>query len=376
MRTDPLCYDARMSRMRIAIFLTVAVLILGITNAVVYQALATTFGITAAAPMIALGATIAFLSLSFIAATIIGNYYYNVFTRAYYTMSAVWSGVLVYLFLASTVYGLLTAVFPTLVASGQWIIGGVILVSVYGVVHARSIAIKRISVTLPNTPEAWKNKRIVWISDVHLGQLHGIALAKRVVAAINALSPDIIFVGGDLYDGSGARDIPELTLPLRDLRAPQGVYFVTGNHEEYGHKDEFVTAVQTAGMRVLDNEMLVLDGLQLVGVDYQDAADTGRFTDILSRLAIDPRKPSILLKHEPRDLEVAEAAGISLQISGHTHKAQMWPLVYIAQRTYKGFAYGLKRLGRMQVYTSSGVGSWGPPMRVGTNSEIVMITLQ
>ena len=164
-------------------------------------------------------------------------------------MSAVWSGVLVYLFLASTVYGLLTAVFPTLVASGQWIIGGVILVSVYGVVHARSIAIKRISVTLPNTPEAWKNKRIVWISDVHLGQLHGIALAKRVVAAINALSPDIIFVGGDLYDGSGARDIPELTLPLRDLRAPQGVYFVTGNHEEYGHKDEFVLQIFCHALR-------------------------------------------------------------------------------------------------------------------------------
>ena len=99
-------------------------------------------------------------------------------------------------------------------------------------------------------------------------------------------------------------------------------------------------------------------------------------TDSLSRLAIDPRKPSILLKHEPRDLDVAEAAGISLQISGHTHKAQMWPLVYVAQRSYKGFAYGLKRLGRMQVYTSSGVGSWGPPMRVGTDGEIVVITLQ
>lgn len=83
-----------------------------------------------------------------------------------------------------------------------------------------------------------------------------------------------------------------------------------------------------------------------------------------------------MLKHEPKDLSVAQEAGISLQISGHTHKAQLWPLEYIAQLSYKGYAYGLKRLENMYVYTSSGVGIWGPPMRVGTTDEIVLFILE
>jgi predicted MPP superfamily phosphohydrolase len=129
-------------------------------------------------------------------------------------------------------------------------------------------------------------------------------------------------------------------------------------------------------MRVLQDEMVEIDGLQLIGVDYHNASNATRFKDLLSKLAINPIKASILLKHEPKDLNIAQAAGISFQISGHTHDAQMWPLNYIGQFVHSGFAYGFKRFKDMQVYTSSGTGTWGPPMRVGTDSEIVFLTFE
>lgn len=115
-----------------------------------------------------------------------------------------------------------------------------------------------------------------------------------------------------------------------------------------------------------------IDGLQIIGVDYYNASDRKQFSEILSKLAIDSARPAILLKHEPKDIDVARDAGISLQISGHTHRGQLWPFEYMATLVYKGFSYGLKSLGTMQVYVSSGVGTWGPPMRVGTDGEIVV----
>jgi predicted MPP superfamily phosphohydrolase len=358
---------------RILFFLLVLTILLGICATVVYQAVALAFGITNTHALVILGFVIGLFTVSFIVAVFVTNRFYNLFTRIWYTASAVWIGFFVYAFFMSIVYGLLITLYPPLIPIGQFLFLLAIAVTAYGVIHAKHISVTEIRVTLPNLPAAWRNRKAVWISDVHLGQVSGPAFAREVSVRVMELSPDIIFVGGDLYDGDGAGDIPELTAPLTSLTAPLGVYFVTGNHEEYGHRDDFVAAVVGAGMRVLDDEMTEVEGVQLLGVDYQRASDAARFKEILAKLSIDRNKPSILLKHEPKDLDVAEAAGVSLQISGHTHRAQMWPLEYIAQRAYRGFAYGLRSLKKMQVYTSSGVGTWGPPLRVGTKSEIVLI---
>jgi predicted MPP superfamily phosphohydrolase len=207
-----------------------------------------------------------------------------------------------------------------------------------------------------------------------MGQILGPQFLTNVVNKINALTPDMVFIGGDLFDGTGAPDIRALIAPLANIKAPQGTYFITGNHEEFGgSNDTFISAVRAIGIKTLIDQMVVVDGLQLVGVDYMNASQREKFQEILERLSLDTKKPSLLLKHEPRDLDIAEGAGISFQISGHTHRAQMWPFRYITQRLYKGYDYGLKPYGKMQVYTSSGVGTWGPPLRVGTVSEIVFI---
>ena len=208
---------------------------------------------------------------------------------------------------------------------------------------------------------------------MHLGAIYGADFSSEVTDAVNALHPDIVWIGGDLYDGVKVDD-DAIIAPLAGLKAPLGIYFVTGNHEEFGDSGPFITAIKKIGIRVLNNESVGINGLQLVGVDDRDSTDQVKFAAILSGLNIDKSRPSILLKHQPSQLDMAEKAGISLQISGHTHRAQIWPFSLITHWIFHGYDYGLNEWGTMKVLSSSGAGTWGPPMRVGTDAEIVVIT--
>ena len=127
---------------------------------------------------------------------------------------------------------------------------------------------------------------------------------------------------------------------------------------------------------MLHTEKVDVAGLQIVGVHDSEAGQPEILRQILRRAELDPQRPSILLAHRPVNLAVAEAEGVSLQLSGHTHSGQFWPWNLVVARIYGQFAYGLGRLGRLLVYTSSGVGTWGPPLRVGTKAEIVLIRFE
>jgi hypothetical protein len=358
----------------IIIFISVISVFIFLANWAVYAAIVSVFSIT---HPLWLGVSLGILSGSFILATILGHKFYNRFTRVYYTISAVWMGFFCYAFLVSGIHGV-TLLLPfsqrvtTLIGERFFIVA--FLIGLYGIFHARKITISNIHLTLPSLPAVWKNRSAVWISDLHLGQLHSPAFAQKVVNNINSLAPDIIFIGGDLFDGTTAPDSATLIAPLRELSPSLGIYYVTGNHEEFEKSDSFIAAIKSIGIKILEGENIDIDGLKIIGIGHGHGSKKEEFAKVLSTLSIDPKKPSILLKHEPRDLDIAAAAGISFQISGHTHRAQMWPLGYIAKLVYKDYDYGLKKYGAMQVYTSSGVGTWGPPQRVATNSEIVRIT--
>jgi predicted MPP superfamily phosphohydrolase len=365
------------SKPRFLIFIPVVLAILFLANWAVYAGLIAAFSIVSHGARIVIGSALGFLSGGFVLFMVLGNYFYNFLTRFFYTLTAVWLGVLPYVFFASVVVGACAAVggnSPFLAVAGKTLFAIAAVASAYGFFHARDTKIRRISVSLPNLPEYWHGKRALFLSDIHLGQVHGIAYAKKITALANSVSPDIIFVGGDLFDGTGAPDVKELAEPFCKLRATHGVFYVTGNHEEFGDNSQFLAAVAHAGMRALMDEIADVEGLQIVGVDYRNSHDPEQFAGILAGLSIDPTKPSILLKHEPKDVPVASAAGISLMISGHTHKGQEWPFGYLAKKIYKEFTYGLVWHNDMHMYTSSGVGTWGPPVRVGTDSELVEIT--
>ena len=195
------------------------------------------------------------------------------------------------------------------------------------------------------------------------------------MAKILKEEPDAIFIAGDLYDGT-AIEAQRAAEPLSKLVAPHGVYFVAGNHEEFGDDSKYLHAIAAAGVRVLNNEKVELDGLQVIGVPYRNATQKRHLASALDQVRLDRARASILLTHAPDHPEIAEAAGISLQLSGHTHLGQFLPWSWMARRVYRQFVYGLSRIGKMQIFTSSGAGTWGPPVRLGSISEIVMLEFQ
>jgi predicted MPP superfamily phosphohydrolase len=235
----------------------------------------------------------------------------------------------------------------------------------------------RITIPFAHIPgfraDFWKDKKIVFVSDLHLGNVYRQKFTARVTAKINALNPYAVLIGGDLYDGVVC-DEEKLIAPLHTLHPPGGTYFITGNHEYYlPDVPHALAAIRAAGITVLSDKKIDIGGIDVIGVDYRSAHKKEDFKRVLESIGVDRARPSILLKHEPTNLDVAEATGISLMLSGHTHHGQIFPLMFFTWQIYKGFDYGLKRYGAMQVFTSSGAGAWGPPLRLGTKSEIVEI---
>jgi hypothetical protein len=152
------------------------------------------------------------------------------------------------------------------------------------------------------------------------------------------------------------------------------MYFSGGNHEDFGDAKEYKAAIQRGGVRILHNERLVVDGLQVIGVSYADSTLPAHLRAFLDSLHLAEGAASILLNHVPHRLPIVEQTGVSLQLSGHTHAGQMFPFTLLVRWAYGKFSYGLQRFGNLQVLTSSGAGTWGPPMRVGSHPEVVLIT--
>ena len=321
------------------------------------------------------------LSVSFVAASILAFSYTSAPVRAFYKAAAVWMGFLSFLFTAALAAWIVLAVasvagigihFHLLV---EVLFAIAIAVGLYGVWNASWTRITRTRVKLENLPDAWRGRKAALISDVHLGHVRNRNFLQRLIAKVLSQEPDLIFIAGDLFDGT-AIDAHKAAEPLSQLSAPHGVYFVAGNHEQFGDDSKYLSAIAATGVRVLKNEKVNVEGLQIVGVPYRNATSTGDLAAVLRELPVDRDRASILLTHAPDHPAVAEANGFSLQLSGHTHLGQFIPWSWMARRVYRQFVYGLSRIGRMQVFTSSGAGTWGPPLRLGSNPEIVMLEFE
>lgn len=244
---------------------------------------------------------------------------------------------------------------------------------------AGATPVARVRVVLDKLARRRSGYRIVQISDVHVGPTLGRAFVERVVATINQLAPDLVAITGDLVDGKVA-ELAEHVAPLADLRARDGVFFVTGNHEYYSGADSWIQHLGTLGVRVLRNERVAIggeDGFDLAGID--DASSRGLLPghgpDLERALAArDPARPVVLLAHQPRGVHRADELGVDLQLSGHTHGGQLFPWNFLV-KLQQPFVAGLHRLATAQIYVSRGTGYWGPPMRLAAPSEITEIEL-
>jgi uncharacterized protein len=365
----------------IAIFVSIVQAILLVGHFLVYETLH--YFLPATDPSAAAATQIAFasLSISFIAASILAARYYNGLVRVFYTLASIWLGIFIFLFLASILCWLLYAAFEISHVNVSRsvllliLFACAVLVALYGLANASWIRVKRISVKLPGLPESWRGRTAALVSDTHLGHIRGYGFISRITGMLRQLRPDIVFIAGDLFDGTKLEP-KRLARPWTHLSPPLGKFYVTGNHEEFSDPSKYLAALDQCGVRVLLDEKVVVDGLQLVGVSYHTLGNGERLRSALRSAAIEPRTASILLAHAPQNLPLVEQAGISLQLSGHTHKGQVFPFTWFTHRIFREFTYGLNRLGALTVYTSSGAGTWGPPMRVGTTPEIVLIRFE
>ncbi|MFC8917465.1 metallophosphoesterase [Streptomyces sp. NPDC057116] len=242
----------------------------------------------------------------------------------------------------------------------------------YGVL--RGPRVTRVTVPLAKLGRAAHGYRIAVVSDIHLGPVLGRAHTQRIVDAINATQPDLIAVVGDLVDGS-VEDLGTAAEPLARLRARDGSFFVTGNHEYFSGAEEWVDHVRELGLRPLRNERVEIAGFDLAGVNDVAGENYGDGPDFAAALGDrDRARASVLLAHQPVVIHDAVRHGVDLQLSGHTHGGQLWPGNFLADLANPTLA-GLERYGDTQLYVSRGAGAWGPPVRVGAPSDITLVEL-
>jgi len=351
----------------------------------IYRTVVDFWGNLGSAPAGMLWTVLFLLAFSFIAAALISFYFSNWLVIVIYELAAVWLGFFNFFFFAACLSWLanwvlvLSPLAPDLPHLRPFIAATLFalacLAGIYGLLNARWIRIRRIPIHLPNLAESWRGRTALLVSDMHLGHINGLGFSRRIARIAASLNPDVIFLPGDIFDGSRS-DPDRLAAPFKQLSPPFGIYFTAGNHDEFGLAAQHAAALTRAGIRVLANEMVVVDGLQILGVPYGDSASPIRLRATLASLGLDRGQASILLNHAPSRLPLAEQAGVSLQLSGHTHGGQLFPFTWLTRRVFGKFTYGLQRFGGLQVYTSSGVGTWGPPMRVGTHPEIVLFQFE
>jgi len=321
------------------------------------------------------------LTLTFIASMFLGRRHSSLGLRLAYGISVIWLGFLNFSFFAACaawiVLGIAALVSfqiePKFIAA--FFFAGAVLASIYGVWNASWLRVTRVTVKLENLPSPWFGRTAALVTDMHLGNVRGVGFTRRVVAKLQQLQPEVVFIAGDMFDGVKA-DLDALVEPWKKLSTRAGVYYVSGNHEEFEDRRKFLDAVKGTGIRVLNNEKVEIDGLQIVGVHDRETDDPAIFKALLQRAGLDRNRACILLAHRPANLAIPAAEGISLQLSGHTHGGQIWPWHKLAARVHGKFVHGLNQFERMQVFTSYGAGTWGVPMRVWTKSEIVLIRFE
>jgi uncharacterized protein len=260
------------------------------------------------------------------------------------------------------------------------IAAGTALTVIWGAWNAARPHLVDLEVHLPRRAGAVERMTAVHVSDIHLGTLLGSARLRKVVEKINGLGPDVVFMTGDIVDESiSARQRERLSAVMGTLRTGHGPYVVPGNHETYAGLDRILPCYRSCGLTVLQDQAIrVADAFTLIGRRDPSSLKKGEgrlgIRDILERERFDDSLPLIVLDHQPAHLAEAEAAGVSLQLSGHTHAGQIFPLDLVNRLAWE-LNWGYLKKGETQYYVTSGVGTWGPPVRTGSWPEIVRLTL-
>ncbi|MFC2101205.1 metallophosphoesterase [Bacteroidota bacterium] len=257
------------------------------------------------------------------------------------------------------------------------VVGLSVLISLYGIWNASNLKVTSMEIPINGIT---KEIHIMHLSDIHIGHFRGKMHLKKIINKTNSHNPDLVFITGDLFDGKINLSL-EILDPLSELKA--AVFFVDGNHDGYTGVKTIKHYLREKGVRVLENEIITFDELQIIGLNHMSADDQNTnihaneghtIKEVLKTLTIDINKASVLLHHSPVGIKYANDNGIDLYLSGHTHAGQLFPINFLNDLFFK-YNKGLHKFKNTQVFVSQGAGTFGPPMRIGTISEISLIKL-
>ena len=285
------------------------------------------------------------------------------------------------IYLVLRISGLVTG--NRLIAYRKWAfiitIAGSALLIITGFINALSPVVRNYNITINKKAGDLKTFRIAAVSDIHLGSIIRRRSMKQLSGMLEAQHPDVVFLLGDIVDGEiGPVLRDDLLSYFKCPKCRDGLFAITGNHEFIGGAAVTIPYIEKKGIRLLMDEVVTLDGgIQVIGRIDRDGARFNKMSrlplDTLMK-GIDASKPVLLLDHQPLHLDEAEHHGIDLQLSGHTHNGQMWPLNYITSMIYE-LSYGYEKKGDTQFIVSSGFGLWGARVRLGSKPEIMVIDM-
>lgn len=333
------------------------------------------------------------LSLSYLISRFLANYLPSGVTDIFTLVGVYWLAILFYLFLIIPFIDLIRllnkrflflpasmiekGIINIILALVLAVVLGAILI--YGTWNGRNSYVKKYDVTLDKGVHGMTALKVVMVSDIHLGDIIENKRLKKMVQEINSLNPDIVLIAGDIVDseiqpftkGKMARE-------FSNIRSKYGVYASLGNHDIMGNTEEQITKeLSEAGVKVLrDSAYIVEDKFYVVGRDDISIERNGKKRKTLDEILdkADKTKPILLIDHTPSKLNEAEDNGVDLQVSGHTHKGQFMPNNLITKMLFE-VDYGYLKKANLNVVVSSGYGTWGPPIRLGSRSEIVEINI-
>jgi hypothetical protein len=288
-------------------------------------------------------------------------------TGALYIASLVWMGFEIYMMFALEAYDIVRLTWGADPKVAATVLPAVVIgMVVASMAITQFIRVRRIGL---GSDKLTRDLRIVQLSDMHIGAIHGRGRLARLVRLANAQEPDVVLITGDLVDGPGRFRDGMFSL-LDDLKAP--VLFTTGNHEYYAGLDEVLAVLARTRVRVLRNELAEMDGYSVIGLDDGWGGAVG---ETLSRIPHDRSAFTVLMFHRPSGLEAAAAEGVDLQLSGHTHGGQFVPFPLLARAIWRRYS-GLHEHGGAHLYCTTGAGTWGPPFRLGTMCEIAVFDIK
>jgi len=322
-----------------------------------------------------------FLFVIYPLSSVLHKFFENKFVDVLYTIGSIWLGTIIiatFVFLCSdftlfVIENLGIYIRHSIV--GTFDVFLIVAAVIYALKNSRKIYVRKVTLSLPNLPRKLWGFKIIHISDVHVGIVYDEEFLEKIVMKANKLEPDLVAITGDLFDGTG-KLTKTLVEPIKYFNAPYGVFYVTGNHENYtGEVEKIKEYLKYLNVNVLEREVVDLDGLQIAGIDApkNELLPNKKAFEELGR-KVDRRKSLVLLYHFPNSTKLARNIGVNLQLSGHTHSGQLFPYTIISRIMYP-HNFGVYYIKGMFLNVSSGVGTWGPRMRLLSRNEIVQITL-